>query len=417
MESIVKEKFNNLSEKEKKYDYINAELTSGFCFDCFVKQDKDFKDLMCLIKDNIEYFNKDFIEIFRNSLLNQLEGIESKINSVENINVRISLENLYKLEIKKIQENFGISSLAEYINTYPNYYFEDLNSPFAKDYPYVMNEKYLKEYKPFYSIVGILFEDYKKKSTLFIDFEKIGNIKKQLIDIYSPINYIDKYNLLKFSNFHRLYVLYTEKCHIFDTEKQISFYSGYIPDIIFEVIKDLIEKKYLNDLSFLITDIGNNIDLEERDYGRVFSYDLKELPEISSFYDENLIDNKLIVKRQIKDSKISLTFETLKYDFISQDEQIITNLIHLEIETIDDEEFITHLDHEFIFYTLDEYEKKVNKHSNKGFKKVKTFKIDNSRIPLKYSYKNTNILIYFIMELLDNKELIAEYFSKIQESL
>ena len=100
-------------------------------------------------------------------------------------------------------------------------------------------------------------------------------------------------------------------------------------------------------------------------------------------------------------------------DFISQNEQIITNLIHLEIETIDNEEFITHLDHEFIFYTLDEYEKKINKHSNKGFKKIKTFKIDNSRIPLKYNYKDTPILIYFIMELLDNKELITEYFSKI----
>ena len=112
-------------------------------------------------------------------------------------------------------------------------------------------------------------------------------------------------------------------------------------------------------------------------------------------------------------NNVSNREETLKDDFTSQDEQIITNLIHLEIETIDNEEFITHIDHEFILYTLDEYENKTTSYSKKGSKKIKTFKIDNSRIPLKYNYKDTPILIYFIMELLDHKELIAEYFSKI----
>ncbi|MFW2526668.1 hypothetical protein, partial [Aliarcobacter butzleri] len=283
-----------------------------------------------------------------------------------------------------------------------------------KDYPEVMNENYIKIYEPLYSIVEILFKDYKSKSTPFINFEEIENTKKQLIDIYSPANYIDKYNLLKFSKSHNLYVSYKEVSHIVDSEKQKYFYSDYISTIIFEVIKDLMEKKYLNDISFLVTYIRNDcVMLEEKEYGRLFSYDLKELPNISCFYDENLSDNKLIIKKQIEDSKISLTFETLKDDFISQEEQIITNLIHLEIETINNEEFITHLDHEFILYKLDEYEDKINSYSKKGSKKIKTFKIDNSQIPLKYNYKGTPILIHFIMEFLDNKELIAEYFSKI----
>ena len=291
---------------------------------------------------------------------------------------------------------------------------DDLNSIWTKDYPEVMNEKYIREYKPLYSVVEILFEAYKRYSAPFINFEEIENVKKQLIDIYSPANYIDKYNLLKFSNFHHLYVSYKEGSHIVDFEKQKYFNSRYIPNIIFEVIKNLLDIKYVKDISFLITFINDEtLGLLEKEYGRSFNYNLKELPEISSFYDENSMDNKLIVKKQIENSKTSLTFETLKSDFISQDEQVITNLIHIEIETLNNEEFITHLDHEFIFYTLDEYEKKINKHSRKGFKKIKTFKIDNSQIPLKYNYKDTPILVYFIMELLDNKELIAEYFTKI----
>lgn len=414
MQKIIKEKFTNLLEKEKNYNPFNELINYGFCFKCFINQDEDFKKLMDLIKCNIEYIDKDFIEIFINNLSNELKIIKNKIESVENINERISLEKFHKLEIKLINEKFDISSLAEYINTYPCYYLDDLNFPWAKDYPDVMNIKYLKEYEPLYSIVKILFEDYKRKSIPFINFEKIENVKKQLIDIYTPANYINKYNLLKFSDFHHLYVSYKEGSHIVDSEKQIYFNSNYIPTIIFEIIKDLIDKRHINDISFLITYISvYDLDLESMEYGRAFNYNLKELPEISSFYDENSMDNKLIVKKQIENSKTSLTFETLKSDFMSQDDQVITNLIHLEIETVNNEEFITHLDHEFIFYTLDEYEKKVNKYSNKGSKKVKTFKIDNSQIPLKYNYKDTPILIYFIMELLDNKELITEYFSKI----
>ncbi|MFW2353373.1 hypothetical protein ACN4FR_04335 [Aliarcobacter butzleri] len=414
MQKIIKEKFTNLLEKEKNYNPFNELINYGFCFKCFINQDEDFNITMKLINDNIEYFDKKFINIFKNNLLNELKIIKNKIESIENIEEKINEEKFHKYKITLIEKKLDISSLKEYIDKYSYCLLGEICLTWNKDYPEVMNENYIKIYEPLYSIVEILFKDYKSKSTPFINFEEIENTKKQLIDIYSPANYIDKYNLLKFSKSHNLYVSYKEVSHIVDSEKQKYFYSDYISTIIFEVIKDLMEKKYLNDISFLVTYIRNDcVMLEEKEYGRLFSYDLKELPNISCFYDENLSDNKLIIKKQIEDSKISLTFETLKDDFISQEEQIITNLIHLEIETINNEEFITHLDHEFILYKLDEYEDKINSYSKKGSKKIKTFKIDNSQIPLKYNYKGTPILIHFIMEFLDNKELIAEYFSKI----
>lgn len=414
MKKIIKEKLNNLLEKEKKYDYLNAEIAFDFYFNYFINQDNDFKILMDLISDNISHFDELFIEIYINNLKNELLIINDKIESIEDENKKRNVINFHNIEIKDINKKLKTSSLSEYINNYSYNLIEEIYLPYSKDYPEVMNKNYIKKYEPLYSVVKILFEDYKKKRTPFINFEQIEIVKNQLTNIYSPENYIDRYNLLKFLNSHNLYISYKEGSHIIDYEKQKYFHNRYIPNIIFEVIKDLLDKEYINDISFLVTNISNDSPLyEEMAYGRIFNYNLKELPEISCFYDENLMDNKLIVKKQIENFKTSLTFETLKSDFISQDEQIITNLIHLEIETINNEEFITHLDHEFILYKLDEYEDKINSYSKKGSKKIKTFKIDNSRIPLKYNYKDTPILIYFIMELLDNKELIAEYFSKI----
>ncbi|MGJ0288863.1 hypothetical protein NG749_00765 [Aliarcobacter cryaerophilus] len=414
---MIEEKLNNLLEKEKNYDYLNAEIPFGFSFNCFINQDNDFKILMNLMSDNIIYFNKLFIQIYKNNLINELTIINDKIESIGDKNEKRNLIYFHKSGINSINKNLETSSLSEYINRYSCNLIEEIYLPYSKDYPIVMNRDYIKKYEPLYSAVKIIFEDYKKKTTPFINFQEIEAVKNELIDIYFPDNYIDKYNLLKFSNFHNLYLSYKEGSHIADYEKQKYFYNHFIPTIIFEIIENLLDNKYINDVSFLITYISNNIIcLEEKEYGREFNYDLKQLPNLSSFYDEESIDNKLIVKKQQEDSKISLTFETLKNDFISQDEYVITNLIHLEIESIDKEEFITHLDHEFIFYTLDDYEKKLDKYSIKGSKKLKTFKIDNSRIPLKYNYKNYPILIYFIMELLDNKDLVIEYFSKIDIS-
>ena len=48
-----------------------------------------------------------------------------------------------------------------------------------------------------------------------------------------------------------------------------------------------------------------------------------------------------------------------------------------------DETYITHLDHEFIFYTVDEYEARINNVHQKGTvrPRMKSFKIDNAKIP------------------------------------
>ena len=106
-----------------------------------------------------------------------------------------------------------------------------------------------------------------------------------------------------------------------------------------------------------------------------------------------------------------------------EEDAIVTQMIHMQIEGI----FITHLDHEYIFYDLDEYEKRLTNYRIKGQaqKRIKTFKIDRSRIPLDYSCNILRInengrekivvpFIYFVLNAyFEHKDLLSEYFQKI----
>ena len=88
-------------------------------------------------------------------------------------------------------------------------------------------------------------------------------------------------------------------------------------------------------------------------------------------------------------------------------------MVHIEYFLESDEFIINHLDHEFIVYNLDEYQKRQSNPEIKGHKKVKTFKIDNSKIPFKFKKGNE----YFLFQVLDayfkNTDLVSEYFEKI----
>jgi hypothetical protein len=110
----------------------------------------------------------------------------------------------------------------------------------------------------------------------------------------------------------------------------------------------------------------------------------------------------------------SLTFEEFHNDFQLYGDHFVTQVLHCEYFKESDQYFINHLDHEFIFYDLDEYEKRKDDPWQKGNarKRIKTFKIDNGRIPL----ANGNVLFDFLEMKFKHKDLIREYFEKVQNS-
>lgn len=154
---------------------------------------------------------------------------------------------------------------------------------------------------------------------------------------------------------------------------------------------------------------------EAIEQGQVFSWAVSSLPMVTKLFNEEFYDDCLWIKVEGSD----ITFEELCEDFYDDGDNVVTQMIHLQRE----EDVITHLDHEYIFYDLNGYEaRKINpKVKGEARKRVKTFKIDNSAIPMNYPCKvykdNSEMTVPFIFFVLNNyfehKDLLEEYFCKI----
>lgn len=125
----------------------------------------------------------------------------------------------------------------------------------------------------------------------------------------------------------------------------------------------------------------------------------------------------------------NITFEELCEDFDIYDNMIVTQVIHLQYSLEDGKTYITHLDHEYIFYSIDEYEKRLGDITQKGEAqtRIKSFKIDHSKIPFDSRCKifrkdekgndlppeNEQFLCYVLECYFKHKDLLREYFQKI----
>ena len=105
---------------------------------------------------------------------------------------------------------------------------------------------------------------------------------------------------------------------------------------------------------------------------------------------------------------------------------MVTQVVHLEYQCKAQDAYITHLDHEYIFYTLEEYERRMkdNLQKGSGLTRLKSFKIDHSCIPFKYKVEvkrrdengeellieYVQILSYILEIYFKHKDLLKEYF-------
>lgn len=184
-----------------------------------------------------------------------------------------------------------------------------------------------------------------------------------------------------------------------------------------EFIYELIEKKYIKDISFKIMPQNKQLN-KIRQTGSYFNTEINKINDASIFYDyisnNNSMDRLIIIHDKEKNE---ITFEELVSDYIDfQDEYILTQVIHLKYFTDDKNDyFIEHIDHEYIRYSYENYDRKEKKIIDvKGEKKFKTFKIDKSMIPLSYKNKNDQYFITVaLFSFFHNKKLISEYFSNM----
>jgi hypothetical protein len=246
--------------------------------------------------------------------------------------------------------------------------------------------------------------DLKYSSVVINEYSKIG------IDIKDEDLQFLKYNLLKLNS---NITINNDKDSqtIKDSRIDKYFWIG-VPRRLLSTIEDLISNKFISDMSFRIDYVSDTIPImEEMEFGSPMKLRVSTLPELSKFYSSECYDDSLWIRHDT--AKSSLTFEELVEDFEVFGDNIVTQVVHLEYALSDDEYFITHLDHEFILYTLESYDKRLSNPGSKGYRKVKTFKIDNARIPF-YFKKGSEYFLFQVLDAYLNKtSLISEYFKKI----
>ena len=145
-------------------------------------------------------------------------------------------------------------------------------------------------------------------------------------------------------------------------------------------------------------------------FGNAFNTNISQLPNLSALSDENIPDNRLIIKKEKED----LTFEELVDDFEVYEDYIVTQVVHARYKSKEGKEYITHIDHEYVFYNFAEYNSKQDCLKNKGEarEKFKTFKIDNAKIEF-VSDASSNIVYQTLRAFFKNDVLINEYFGNM----
>ena len=221
---------------------------------------------------------------------------------------------------------------------------------------------------------------------------------------------------------------------IYDCTLDKTFFTKNIPLHLLEKLANMKSKGIINDLAVrLINEPGYE--------GRMYCEYLQEALERGEQFDLSNLGSYSVSRlysTQYEDclwvviDSENITFEELCEDFESIEDMIVTQVVHVEYETHTDGAFITHLDHEYIFYTIEEYEKRMSNATQKGSAKtrMKSFKIDNSKIPFDFScetnrkdengnelpIQSEQFLCYVLESYFKHKDLLNEYFQKMYQS-
>jgi hypothetical protein len=226
----------------------------------------------------------------------------------------------------------------------------------------------------------------------------------------SKENQFNKYDLLKLHEGVEFNV--AGPARVYDTVNNVTVFLCGVEDYTFDYLKELrLQNEF--ELSFKPSTMYFGL-------GRFELKGVLEHLEVGNYFDTAKLDKSIITKLYDEQYQTlwinvdgqNITFEEFLNDYQIHNDTIITQVLHCEYFDHDGSYYIKHLDHEFIFYSLDEYEARQNNHLQKGNarKRIKTFKIDNAKIPIS---NDTNPLFDFLEMKFYNRRLIAEYFQRV----
>lgn len=288
------------------------------------------------------------------------------------------------------------------------------------DVPYSEVKALLYLYYAFYNY------DYIQKNRYNSDVSILTTIYEGVFDKQSQFY---KYGIVPIDQYRILFPV--DPPRIYDSSVDKTFFTKNIPLHLLKKFSEMMSKGIINNLAVRLlnnpgckgkTDCEYLAEALER--GKKFDFVNLGNYSVSKLYSTKYEDCLWIVI-----DPENITFEELCEDFNDFEGMVVTQVVHLQYKDFKDNVYITHLDHEYIFYTIEEYEKRLWDATQKGTaqRRMKSFKIDNSKIPFDFRceifrkdengndlpVEREQFLCYVLECYFKHKDLLNEYFQKV----
>ncbi len=272
------------------------------------------------------------------------------------------------------------------------------------------------------------FDNYKnQKDCMFCgEICELEKVYKNVLDKQSSFF---KYGIVSIDDTRELLPINPPR--IYDKTIDRTLFTKNVPLSLLKIITNMISCGLIKDFAVRLRDepgyngkINSEYVTEELERGKIFNFTNLGNYSVSRLYSTEYENCMWVVI-----DPQNITFEELCKDFDIYNDMIVTQVIHLQYNKEAERAYITHLDHEYIFYTIDEYKKRMSNETQKGTAKarIKSFKIDNSRIPFDYRcevwrkdqngndlpFQDEQFLCYVLECYFKHKELLKEYFQKV----
>ena len=269
-----------------------------------------------------------------------------------------------------------------------------------------------------------------KNSTYNSDLETLKSIYDEFFNKSSALY---TYGLIEIDKTCKLLAM--DPPRLYDSKVNKTFYLSNIRKEILELFSSI--QHLYNRLSIRVSnsdlyifdgEYTEEILQEAAEFGKLFSIEgIGEIP-ITKLYSDDFND-----VLWVRTDKENITFEELCSTDNVYEDSIVTQVIHLKYEKSDESVYITHIDHEFVFYSKDDYEKRKTNVNIKGafYRRLKSFKIDEAKIPLdmlcahkvailkeesnEWDFVDEKVpfIIFILKSYFNHIDLIDEYFEKL----
>lgn len=372
--------------------------------------------------------NKQLIDILNDSYFDEdilsevLPAITRKVSALKKISEKDIMTELniisYEKELLLIENG--------YINDWLDQYF----IPCIRNINFELDENHIRGL----CFIMYGYENYEYSITN-IYCKDIANLKKVYQGVLNKYSELYTYKMIEITA--ECEMLAIDPPRFYDSRIDKTFLLSYVSRELLSIFIDLGKKKLYKKLSLRVSNAITKIF-----DGKCELQNLSEAVQIGKIFSTQNISNIPLTKLYstkyedclwVKSSKHDITFEELCENEDTFNDSIVTQVIHLEYKQDKGDIVITHIDHEFIFYNKEDYEKRKSKAETKGKEqpRLKSFKIDEARIPLSlpiqrsinvYSNrtndtmrKNETVpsLIYILKSYLKHHDLIDEYFANL----